>query len=76
MFLGHEQHGTSSAAAQAQREHARLGRTIIGAAAALAVGDVLGWRPARLAGAALALASGVMLATYREPPEAYEGGGH
>lgn len=72
MFLVHEQHGTSAAAAKAVRLHRILGATII-IAGLLRAGDIVSgagvlallWPLALLAGA-------LQLLIYREPPGAYE----
>lgn len=72
MFLIHEQHGTDEAAARARKRHEILGKTIVGAAAAEAIGDLSRWRWARALGGAMMLAAGVQLLSYREPGGAYE----
>jgi hypothetical protein len=72
MFLTHEQHGTGEAAAEAKGKHERLGRTILGAAAASALGELFDLTALRAAGAALLVLSGLQLVAYREPPGAYE----
>jgi hypothetical protein len=72
MFLTHEQHGTGGAAKVAKGKHERLGKTIVAAAAAAVLGEVLNARVLRAMGAALLTASGLQLITYREPEGAYE----
>lgn len=72
MFLTHEQHGTDDAAALAMRRHRLLGATAVGSGLALAAGDTVGSRGFRRLGGALAVAAGLQLLAYREPPGAYE----
>lgn len=72
MFMVHEQHGTDEAAARSKRRHELLGKTIVGAAVASAVGDLTGWRWARAAGGATMIGAGLQLLSYREPEGAYE----
>lgn len=72
MFLTHEQHGTSQAAADAKAKHERLGGTIVAAAAVQTLGDLSKRRALRSVGAALMIAAGLQLLLYREPQGAYE----
>lgn len=76
MFLAHEQHGTSEAAARARAAHQRLGRTIVAGSVLDAVGRLVAHRPLRGLGALGIVAAGVQLLTYKEPPGAFATPGH
>lgn len=73
MFLVHEQHGTSAAAAKAVRLHRVLGATIIIAGLLRAAEIVSGAGILAVLWPLALLAAAVQLLLYREPPGAYEG---
>jgi hypothetical protein len=72
MFLTHEQHGTSEAAAAARAKHERLGWTIAAAAVTGALGDLTTARALRFATATLMVVAALQLLTYEEPEGAFE----
>lgn len=72
MFLMHQQHGTDEAAARSKRRHEVLGKTVVAAATAGALGDLTRRRSMRALAGGLMVAAGVQLVTYREPEGAYE----
>jgi len=74
MFLIHEQHGTSIAAAKAVRQHRILGLTVIAAGLLRAMELITGANLSGLLWPLVLLAAAAQLILYREPEGAFETG--
>lgn len=72
MFLFHEQHGTSEAAARAVQQHRALGSALFAAGLLNLVEIISGARFAALLWPILLIVAAVQLLVYREPEGAYE----
>lgn len=76
LFLSHEQHGTSAAAAQAVRRHRLLGISVIIAGLLRAADVTTGARVLAILWPIALLLAALRLLVYREPPGAFETSEH